>query len=193
VALVAADAYRVGAAAQVQIYADLLGVAMHRVADTASLCETLRQLADKRLVLIDSAGFAPGDARVAALPQWDACGVQRVLVLAANAQSGAIEQTLTHYGAGAVACILGKLDESLQPGAALDALIRHRLPLAYVAAGQRVPEDLYPPNAAYLIDRALKGAQLASPYALKEADWPLFAGVDAARDSSADARQQHAG
>jgi flagellar biosynthesis protein FlhF len=42
-----------------------------------------------------------------------------------------------------------------------------------------VPEDLHAPNAAYLIDRALKGGQLDSPYALEAEDWPLFAGVEA--------------
>jgi len=44
-----------------------------------------------------------------------------------------------------------------------------------------VPEDLHIPNAAYLIDRALKGGQLATPYALEAEDWPLFAGVEAER------------
>jgi flagellar biosynthesis protein FlhF len=46
-----------------------------------------------------------------------------------------------------------------------------------------VPEDLHAPNAAYLVDRALKGGRLDTPYALREADWPLFAGVEAARDA----------
>jgi len=60
-------------------------------------------------------------------------------------------------------------------------LIRLRLPLSYVSSGQRVPEDLHAPNAAYLVDRALKGGQLATPYALKSEDWPLFAGIEAER------------
>jgi flagellar biosynthesis protein FlhF len=88
---------------------------------------------------------------------------------------------MTRFGEGAVACILTKLDEAPQPGAALDSLIRHRLPLAYISGGQRVPEDLYVPNATYLIDRALKGGQLATPYALDAEDWPLFAGVESER------------
>jgi len=44
-----------------------------------------------------------------------------------------------------------------------------------------VPEDLHPPSAPYLVDRALKGGQLATPYALQAEDWPLFAGVEAER------------
>ena len=183
IALVCGDAYRIGAASQLGIYAELLGVALHVVKDPSEYATTLRALAHKKLVLIDTAGFNPQDARVAQMQTLDGLGVRRVLVLAANVQSGAIENVMTAYSQGALACILSKWDESPQPGAALDSLIRHRLPLAYIASGQRVPEDLYPPNAAYLIDRALKGGQIATPYALQEADWPLFAGVDAERET----------
>jgi flagellar biosynthesis protein FlhF len=45
-----------------------------------------------------------------------------------------------------------------------------------------VPEDLHAPSASYLIDRALKGGLLATPYSLEAEDWPLFAGVEAERD-----------
>ncbi|MHB8915838.1 MAG: flagellar biosynthesis protein FlhF [Thiobacillus sp.] len=183
IALVCGDAYRIGAATQLGIYAELLGVALHIVKDPSEYATTLRALANQKLVLIDTAGFSPQDARVSQMHALDALGVRRVLVLAANVQSGAIEQVMTAYRQDAIACILSKWDESPQPGAALDSLIRHRLPLAYIASGQRVPEDLYAPNAAYLIDRALKGGQLATPYALQEADWPLFAGLEAERET----------
>ena len=188
VALVAADAYRIGAAAQLAVYADLLGVSLHVAEDQARLARLLPQLADKKLVLIDTAGFAPTDPRTREAQALDALGVRRLAVISASQQGAAIEQAMTRFGEGAAACILTKLDETPQPGAALDSLIRHRLPLAYVSGGQRVPEDLHAPNAAYLIDRALKGGQLATPYALEAEDWPLFAGVEAERRSAAPKR-----
>ncbi len=181
VALIAADAYRIGAAAQLTVYADLLGVSLHVAEDHDKLAQLLPQLAAKKLVLIDTAGFAPSDPRTREGRSLDALGVQRLAVIAANQQSAAIEQAMTRFGEGAVACLLTKLDEAPQPGAALDSLIRHRLPLAYISGGQRVPEDLHVPNAPYLIDRALKGGQLATPYALAAEDWPLFAGVESER------------
>ena len=181
VALVAADAYRIGAAAQLTVYADLLGVSLHVADDQAKLAQLLPQLAAKKLVLIDTAGFAPSDPRSREAQALDALGVYRLAVISANQQGAAIEQAMAHFGQGAAACILTKLDETPQPGAALDSLIRHRLPLAYISGGQRVPEDLHVPNATYLIDRALKGGQLATPYALDAEDWPLFAGVEAER------------
>ena len=183
VALVSTDAYRIGAAAQLAVYADLLGVSLHVAEDPKKLAMLLPQLAAKKLVLIDTAGFAPSDPRTREGQALDALGVRRFAVIAANQQGAAIEQAMTRFGQGAVACILTKLDEAPQPGGALDSLIRHRLPLAYISGGQRVPEDLHPPNATYLIDRALKGGLLATPYALDAEDWPLFAGVEAEREA----------
>ncbi len=183
VALVSTDAYRIGAAAQLAVYAELLGVSLHVVDDQKKLAMLLPQLAAKKLVLIDTAGFAPSDPRTREGQALDALGVRRFAVIAANQQGAAIEQAMTRFGQGAVACILTKLDEAPQPGGALDSLIRHRLPLAYISGGQRVPEDLHTPNATYLIDRALKGGLLATPYALDADDWPLFAGVEAEREA----------
>ena len=183
VALVSTDAYRIGAAAQLAVYADLLGVSLHVADDQKKLAMLLPQLADKKLILIDTAGFAPSDPRTREGQALDALGVRRFAVIAANQQGAAIEQAMLRFGQGAVACILTKLDEAPQPGAAFDSLIRHRLPLAYISGGQRVPEDLHTPNATYLIDRALKGGQLATPFALDAEDWPLFAGVEAEREA----------
>lgn len=181
VALVAGDAFRIGAEAQLAVYADLLGVSLHVARDQARLACLLPELAGKKLVLIDTAGHAPSDPRTRDAQALDGLGVRRLAVIAAAQQGAAIEQAMARFGQGAAACILTKLDEAPQPGAALDSLIRHRLPLAWITGGQRVPEDLHRPNAAYLVDRALKGGQLDTPYALEAEDWPLLAGVEAER------------
>lgn len=187
VAIVAADAYRVGAEAQLAVYADLLGVAMHVAADADQLARLLPELAVKKLVLIDTAGLAPADPRTGELQALDALGVRWLAVVSASQQGAAIEQAIRRFGQGAAACILTKLDEAPLLGAPLDSLIRHRLPLAYVCAGQRVPEDLHRVNAAYLVDRALKASRLASPFTLEAEDWPLFAGIEAEERAQHDA------
>jgi flagellar biosynthesis protein FlhF len=52
--------------------------------------------------------------------------------------------------------VLTKLDEATSLGGAISALIRSRLPVAYVSDGQRVPEDLSPARAHQLIARAVE-------------------------------------
>jgi len=52
-------------------------------------------------------------------------------------------------------------------------LMRHRLPLHYVANGQRVPEDLHRPNPLYLVERAFRSATPAATGGVQE-DFPLL-------------------
>ena len=79
------------------------------------------------------------------------------LVLSAAAQAGAIEEALERFAPRARRrCVLTKLDEATSLGGALSALIRSKLPLAYVSDGQRVPEDLSPARAHQLIARAVE-------------------------------------
>jgi len=54
-----------------------------------------------------------------------------------------------------IGAIITKTDEAAQIGPVLDCLIRHKLPLLFLANGQRVPEDLSQANTAYLSHRAL--------------------------------------
>ncbi|MBS0465040.1 MAG: flagellar biosynthesis protein FlhF, partial [Proteobacteria bacterium] len=106
VALVAADAYRIGATAQLKVYADLLGVSLHVCEDQAGLAQLLPQLAARKLLLIDTAGFAPSDPRTREGQALGALGISRLAVVAANQQGAAIEQAMLRFGEGAVACIL---------------------------------------------------------------------------------------
>ena len=73
-------------------------------------------------------------------------------------------------------CVITKLDEAVQIAPVIDIAIRHRLPLAYISSGQRVPEDLHAPNSAYLVHRSLR-ARSASAFTLEDDEACL---VDAA-------------
>ena len=58
-------------------------------------------------------------------------------------------------------------------GAELETTVRHRLPLHYVANGQRVPEDLHRPNPLYLVERAFRAVSGVATPAAQE-DFPLL-------------------
>lgn len=98
------------------------------------------------------------------------------------------EVARAYAGPGLVGCILTKIDEAFSYGPALDVVIRHQLRVHYVTNGQRVPEDLHPANALYLVDRAFRLCQGNSPYTPDEGDYPvLMAALDAAAVPQEDA------
>ncbi|MFC5740502.1 flagellar biosynthesis protein FlhF [Dyella tabacisoli] len=157
VALVSTDDYRIGAAAQLEHYGRLLGVRVYPAHDADSLRRVLETLRDRHTVLVDTAGVAGSDPRLQQQMSLlrDAGSLRACVVLAANAQAQALDETLRAYlPLRPQACILTKLDEAPSLGGALSMLIRHRLPLDYVTDGQRVPEDIAAADARVLVCRA---------------------------------------
>lgn len=157
-ALITADTYRIGAPDQLRIYGKILGVPVNTVHDAATLAELLSSYSDKHLVLIDTVGLGQRDARVSdQIAALVANNVKRLVVLNASAQPETLEDVIDVYqGEGLAGCILSKVDEAVKLGGALDAILRHKIRLHFVANGQRVPEDLHAPNARYLVHRALR-------------------------------------
>jgi len=182
VALVSTDHYRIGASAQLDHYGRLLGVRVFSAHDAQSLRTVMDNLRGSHTVFIDTAGVAPSDPRLA--QQMDifsnAGELRSCLVLAANAQSKALDDSICAYlPMNLDACILTKLDEAPNLGGALSALIRHRLPLDYVADGQRVPEDLAVADARVLVCRAAKAQRNETPDDSLMAERFGFAAVNA--------------
>lgn len=160
VALIGTDEFRVGAEEQLFHYGRLLGVPVYAAGRPSELIALLERLADHRLVLIDTPGLGHGDSRVGALGEALLSAGPRIrslLVLAANAQSGALEQTARAYARFRPGgCVLTKLDETSVLGGALSVLVRHGLCVDYIANGQRVPEDIDRPDPHRLVCRALR-------------------------------------
>jgi flagellar biosynthesis protein FlhF len=153
-ALITTDNYRIGGHRQLDAYGAILGVPVRRADGGEELASLLNELADRRLVLIDTAGMAPRDERVAlAMQQLSAASnVRRFLVLAANMQQSVMSEAARRFGNGKLAgVILTKLDEATGLGAALSLLIKARLPVAWLSDGQRVPEDLKLARIAHMI------------------------------------------
>jgi flagellar biosynthesis protein FlhF len=111
------------------------------------------------MVLIDTVGMSQRDRMVAeqAAMLMRAGDVKRLLLLNATSRGDTLDDVIRSYAGEDIAgCILSKVDETAALAPALDAVVRHGLLLAYVANGQRVPEDLHLPNRTYLLHRAFK-------------------------------------
>ncbi len=162
IALVTTDTFRIGARDQLETFGEILGTPVYQAGDGTRLAEILRMLTGRRLVLIDTAGMGQRDVRLARQLSWLAGAdsqVKVLLALPANTQTAALQEIVDAFMvARPSACILTKTDEATSLGGAISALIRSRLPLAYVTNGQRVPEDLHfaRPRQTWLIKSAVE-------------------------------------
>jgi flagellar biosynthesis protein FlhF len=161
-ALVSTDGYRIGAREQLMTYARILGAPMHAANSGRDLARVLDRLGSKKLILIDTAGMGPRDARLTeqlSALQLGASRARVLLALPAQGEGHALEEIVRGFAPlTPAACILTKVDEAASLGAVISTTLRHRLKIAYVCDGQRVPEDLHAAHQrrVWLVRAALK-------------------------------------
>jgi flagellar biosynthesis protein FlhF len=146
-ALVSTDAYRIGAREQLMTYGRILGAPVHAANSGSELARVLDRLKSKRLVLIDTAGMGPRDVRLTeqlAALQLGASRARVLLALPAQGEGHALDEIVRAFArVSPAACILTKVDEAASLGAVISTTLRHKLKIAYLCNGQRVPEDLH--------------------------------------------------
>ncbi|RYY48761.1 MAG: flagellar biosynthesis protein FlhF, partial [Comamonadaceae bacterium] len=143
VGLVTLDTQRAGAHEQLRASARSLGVVAHLAHDRAALQELLLLFKGKKMVLIDTAGFAPRDPRRRdLLDLLEMPSVKRVMVLNAGAHGDTLDDMAACFKVGGTrSAILSKVDEAVKIAPALDTLVRHKLVLRGLCNGPRVPQD----------------------------------------------------
>src|ERR1700681_1648860 len=168
-ALVSTDGYRIGAREQLMTYARILGVPMYAANSGMELARTLERLKSKKLVLIDTAGMGPRDVRLTeqlASLQLGAARARVLLALPAQGEGHALEEIVQAFARVApAACVITKVDEAASLGAVISTTLRHKLKIAYVCDGQRVPEDLHAAHQkrVWLVRAALSLKAAAPP------------------------------
>ncbi len=147
VGLVSTDGYRIGAHDQLLTFGRILGVPVHTAIDSEALEQALTQLEERKLVLIDTAGMSPQDVRLShqlGAVQTAEGKIDIYLTLAANSHIDVLDEVVRVFQQVPLkGCILTKLDEATTLGGALSTVVKHRLPIAFFADGQRVPEDIH--------------------------------------------------
>ena len=158
VGLITLDTYKSGAHEQLRQHGRMMGVVAHLAHDRAALEDLLNLLANKKMVLIDTAGLAPRDSRrEEVLEVLQVPHLERVLVLPASAQADAMEDAVSAFRTDKpLATILTKTDEAVKLAPALDVLIRHQLLLQGTSPGPRVPDDWCEADRAALVRQALR-------------------------------------
>lgn len=162
VGLITIDTYRIAAVDQLRAYAEIIEVPIEAVLTPAELQKAVQAMADKDVVLIDTAGRSQNNTlRLNQLRGFlTAANPDEVhLVLSATANRKAMRSTLEHFSPlGVNRVILTKLDEAETFGAILTASTAGRAMLSYVTTGQDVPDDIAPADASRLARSILEGS-----------------------------------
>jgi flagellar biosynthesis protein FlhF len=147
VGLVSLDGYRIGAVAQIEQYADLIGVRLEVARDADSFGRALRRLADAEVIFVDTAGRAPRDrdalTRMAETLHGTEVDVDVMLCVAAQTRKFELDDIAQRHAVLLPKhLVVTKMDEALRHDGVLQAQLAAGLPLAFLSTGQRVPEDL---------------------------------------------------
>ena len=169
IALISADAYRIGAREHLQAFANIIGVKVYTAGDADELGETLARLRDKKLVLIDTEGRSPRDRELA--NRLAAYGrnqehIRFYLTLSAATQEAGLDEAVREFNKVPLeGCILTKIDEAAQLGCIISTLIRHDLRAAWFSDGQRIPEDLHAAahKKLWLVNQAVECMERSQP------------------------------
>lgn len=161
VALVTTDTFRIGASEQLAIYGRILGCPVRIAKDADELADVIYQLRNRKLVLVDTAGIGQRDIRLSeqldTLMLNNSLKIKSYLVLPSTCQLKVLQETVDHFKRIPLSgCILTKLDESLSLGELISVIVQNSLPIAYLANGQRVPEDIVLAQPKYLVAQANK-------------------------------------
>lgn len=161
VGLITIDSYRIAAYEQISTYARIIGCSVKKAQNAEELSDLLFQFRNKRLILIDTAGFGQRDVRLIkqleTLKQSTTANISSYLVMQANSQYQVMQQTIAAYKQISLqGCIFTKIDECYSLGEAISAAIEHKLSVCFITDGQKVPEDLKVADAKFLITSAAK-------------------------------------
>ena len=157
-ALVSTDQHRIAAYEQLRTLARIIDVPVRLVDEQNSLDAVLRSLRHKQLVLIDMAGFPPGEElreqQLEQLVQAKA-DIKKLLVLPCTSQRSALLSAITTARSCKIdGCIVSKTDEAASLGEVLSLVVEKQLPLAYITNGQSIPDDIELAQAEFLINKA---------------------------------------
>ena len=183
VALLTTDTYRIGAQEQLKVFAKILGLPVVSLRDSDDLSAKLKDLSNRKVILLDTAGVSQRDTLMVEQSQMLQDGSRnafRILVMSSTTDLRTQEDVISLHNQAAKAkdmpgigaAVITKTDEATQLAPVIDCLIRNDLPLMFLSNGQRVPEDLNQPDIAYLSHRALRSRSYSDDLSITDDQIP---------------------
>ena len=146
VGLITIDTYRIAAVEQLKTYASIIDIPLEVVTAPAQMTDAVARLADRDVILVDTAGRSPRDVqKIGQLRDYfRVVKPDEVhLVLAGNCAADVLEETIENFrDVGVDRVLFTKLDEAVGFGVILACLQKARVRLSYVTTGQDVPDDI---------------------------------------------------
>jgi len=177
IGLITLDDQRIGGISQLAIYARILGIPMKAASSPLTLRKALRNLSDKQLILVDTAGVNPNDLEQLNKIELLIAEIETPhvhLVLSTTTKARDLNVILDAFQPFPVRnLIFTKLDESTTQGNILSRAIQTGIPLSYYADGRNIPDDIHVMTAKRLMrmifnETSLRRAKSASPEILAE-------------------------
>ncbi len=147
IAMIAVYSYRIGAVEQLQSYGDFLGIPVEVVMTPAELARALKYHSDKDAVFIDTVGRSARNAGQVLELKGFLNAVEEpqdvFLVLSAASKNRDLANTANEFcKIGYTKFIFTKLDETETCGSILNLVCNVGAPVAYIADGQGIPDDI---------------------------------------------------
>lgn len=147
IALVTVNTYRIGAVEQLQAYGDFLGIPVDVVMTPDELAKVLERHSDKDYIFIDTAGrSACNTGQILEIKEFlDAVEEPQdiFLVLSLATKNRDLNRIANEFRkTGYSKLIFTKVDETETHGAILNLTCAMGLPVAYLANGQGIPDDI---------------------------------------------------
>ncbi len=170
IALICADAYRIGAKEHLEAFGHIIGVNVHPASTSAELSGLLDRLHSKKLILIDTEGMSQRDMGLSNRLAAFGSNTNRVhfyLTLSAASQEAGLDETIRRFNKVPLAgAVVTKIDEAGQLGCVISALIRNDLSALWFSDGQRIPDDLHAAahKKLWLVNQAVDCMEASVPH-----------------------------
>ncbi len=159
VALITVDTFRIAAVEQLKVYARIMGLPISVVNSKAELRQAIASHANCDALFIDTGGRSQrDDLQMSELRKLfgGEDGIEIALTLSSTTKDSDLSDITRRFGELPVSQVLfTKLDESTTYGSMFNHAIRFKLPIGYLATGQKVPEDIEVATKERLVDLVL--------------------------------------
>jgi len=161
IALITLNDHRIGASAQIEAYGNILSVPIAAVSNQKDLKASLRRFREKDLILIDTPGISHNDIYGITELKTLLEGLEPLeihLLAAAGTRGKDFESIFKKFSMLPIDCLLfTKIDETVEYGSMLNAVVRTKLPVSYFGNGQEIPENIEEGSVDRLIDLLCAG------------------------------------